>query len=53
MSPFKASNSDEKYVEEILITAGDDVNQVTHTKMIRCVYAYVYVCVIVQEWHAI
>lgn len=28
ISPFKAANSDEKYLEEILITAGDDINQV-------------------------
>jgi len=27
ISPFKAKDSDSKYVEEILITAGDDVNQ--------------------------
>eukprot|EP00285_Hemiselmis_virescens_P003758 CAMPEP_0173415062 /NCGR_PEP_ID=MMETSP1356-20130122/84659_1 /TAXON_ID=77927 ORGANISM="Hemiselmis virescens, Strain PCC157" /NCGR_SAMPLE_ID=MMETSP1356 /ASSEMBLY_ACC=CAM_ASM_000847 /LENGTH=621 /DNA_ID=CAMNT_0014377285 /DNA_START=156 /DNA_END=2021 /DNA_ORIENTATION=+ len=27
VSPFKAQGSEEKYVEEILITAGDDVNQ--------------------------
>lgn len=28
VSPLKAKGSDEKYVEEILITAGDDINQV-------------------------
>jgi hypothetical protein len=33
ISPFKAANSDEKYVEEILITAGDDVNQVTRDSL--------------------
>jgi hypothetical protein len=27
VSPFKAAGADTKYVEEILITAGDDVNQ--------------------------
>lgn len=29
MSPFKKEGSDEKYIEETLITAGDDVNQVS------------------------
>lgn len=28
LSPFKKKDSDEKYLEEILITAGDDINQV-------------------------
>ncbi len=28
ISPFKKIGTDERYVEEVLITAGDDVNQV-------------------------
>jgi hypothetical protein len=28
ISPFKVEGTDKRYVEEVLITAGDDVNQV-------------------------
>ncbi len=33
LSPFKKIGTDERYVEEVLITAGDDVNQVSRRVM--------------------
>ena len=39
VSPFKAKGSEDKYVEEILITAGDDINQ-SRRYMKEGVYEY-------------